>query len=1091
MLLAHYKLDGNANDSSGNGNHGTPNNVSWEVGKIGQAKGDTGSISELKDVGRIYSISFWINITISSTGSYRKFLQQSSNRSPGFWLHNNNNRLHLRSVLSSTTNAGADTNTSLNTNEWYHIVYLSKESFDGVLLQSYVNGILEGNFFYSGETVNVSGTEIELLQQSCLIDDVRIYNHVLSLKEIKELAKAKILHYTFDDFQEPTENLFDSPYLIPSSDSHYWYWGSSVNTDGKYAVLVNTNTGNNRGIVFDFQGLAVGDTITKTIRFRWKSGENSFACTSTDFSDTTRKLNGLVQSTTIHYDEGRWHTYTITGTATSTSPRMRFYPLGDSETEIMHMQFEKKPHATPFTETTREGIVKDSSGYNNHAELSLATTPRWTEDSKIGSGAYEFDGSKNIITEKLFLDNTNQEWTCCAWVKLDAIVTGNQQLNNFNLGNRIVHSTSNGKALLYANSGVNDHYVYSSGSMFTNEWFHIAFVYRTSDKTCKILLNGVLDASTTNWSEGNVPSGFASDTIFGSNLEGILDDVRVYATALSDDDIKELYQQRASLDDKGNFFVHNAEEYTNWNEDIQNHNLLENGSQEFESNYNFTSMTYDSNLHCLRRTSGSAGLIFSQFIPIHGNGLNSWDQYRLQGEIKGEDYASRYYFMTICYNKYFQMISNLHVNVRSGTATTLTQDLNPGDTWVYMDNISNWYDDGTTNYSHIKTLAVWHPNDEYLFTPYIYTRRTRRVVEVDKPNNRIRLESSYSGDVIPSGSPAQNHRSGGTYSYIAASNLWTDLENWVFRSGDTSTTASVGNMRYGSSYIRVGFLMNRNAVGGTPTTLVKNMKFYNLEKSQMFFSDLNVPRFEEKGIVKSSVYSEVDIAEGLVAWYPFNGNVKDKTEFKNDGTIVGSPAWGIGPSGKTNALGFEINGSDLVETTYVLDYSLEFTVSAWVYITQADNWHRTVDLSTGDYPGLIGRHSNNSGFFSYRKGDDSVNPWYYNISNYASLTNEWTLITVSKENDGALVTLKAYVNGILSNSITTADINQNYSGTIKIGGSSSNRKHPGLISDPRIYNRALSQEEINVIYELTGNPEKLMKMDSNNRIFLQGELKEV
>ena len=33
-LIAEYLLDGNANDSSGNGNHGTPSNVSWITDKF-------------------------------------------------------------------------------------------------------------------------------------------------------------------------------------------------------------------------------------------------------------------------------------------------------------------------------------------------------------------------------------------------------------------------------------------------------------------------------------------------------------------------------------------------------------------------------------------------------------------------------------------------------------------------------------------------------------------------------------------------------------------------------------------------------------------------------------------------------------------------------------------------------------------------------------------------------------------------------------------------------------------------------------------------------------------------------------------------
>jgi hypothetical protein len=45
-------------------------------------------------------------------------------------------------------------------------------------------------------------------QADGLLNDIRIYNHALSVYEVKELAKAKILHYNFNDpYEEPTINL--------------------------------------------------------------------------------------------------------------------------------------------------------------------------------------------------------------------------------------------------------------------------------------------------------------------------------------------------------------------------------------------------------------------------------------------------------------------------------------------------------------------------------------------------------------------------------------------------------------------------------------------------------------------------------------------------------------------------------------------------------------------------------------------------------------------------------------------------------------------------------------------------------------------
>jgi|AntRauTorcE11897_2_1112592.scaffolds.fasta_scaffold06145_7 hypothetical protein len=58
-LVAHYKLDGNANDSSGYENDGSPSGVSWTNGKISQAaQMDSGSITFPDSIGYNYSFSF-------------------------------------------------------------------------------------------------------------------------------------------------------------------------------------------------------------------------------------------------------------------------------------------------------------------------------------------------------------------------------------------------------------------------------------------------------------------------------------------------------------------------------------------------------------------------------------------------------------------------------------------------------------------------------------------------------------------------------------------------------------------------------------------------------------------------------------------------------------------------------------------------------------------------------------------------------------------------------------------------------------------------------------------------------------------------
>lgn len=105
--------------------------------------------------------------------------------------------------------------TLLQANTWYHLCY----TYDGSTIRLYVNGNLDGSHAYTGMSTpadyfmigcwsfaNASGNGVyDNYKLNGYINDLRAYNHTLSTKEIKELARGLILHYTFN-----TEDLTDS-----------------------------------------------------------------------------------------------------------------------------------------------------------------------------------------------------------------------------------------------------------------------------------------------------------------------------------------------------------------------------------------------------------------------------------------------------------------------------------------------------------------------------------------------------------------------------------------------------------------------------------------------------------------------------------------------------------------------------------------------------------------------------------------------------------------------------------------------------------------------------------------------------------------
>lgn len=92
--------------------------------------------------------------------------------------------------------------TLLQAGTWYHGGY----TYDGATIRLYVNGSLDGEFERSD--MKIVPDNIQIYRWSlpttsysfngCL-NDVRIYDNVLSPREIKEISKGKILHYTLSD----------------------------------------------------------------------------------------------------------------------------------------------------------------------------------------------------------------------------------------------------------------------------------------------------------------------------------------------------------------------------------------------------------------------------------------------------------------------------------------------------------------------------------------------------------------------------------------------------------------------------------------------------------------------------------------------------------------------------------------------------------------------------------------------------------------------------------------------------------------------------------------------------------------------------
>lgn len=1092
-LIGWWKLDSDAADSTLNGHDGVVNNVSWVDGKIGGAGGFDGSssyisaptISDYLHGRPEASIALWCKKNAVQYG----FLQLSGYASTNGNLYPYDTETKVYLDIFRTDRLGP-IYMPTSVLEWHHVAIVQKPGS----WRLYQNGELVHEAS-ANDSVATDYLQFEIGRNSDsryangLFDDVRVYDHALSLREIKELSKAKVAHWKFDDFQEPTINksnidistwttrnglsVTETTEVRPPIKDAKVYLVQKLSDS---TLLRDGGTNNNGPLSPDS---AIDHAFSVYVRATPSTASTSF---SMDIGD------GASASTTL---ETEWKRVVAVGTGNATDGSRDFTDLNLSgvtgnEMYVACVQVEKKNYPTPWVADVRDGVIRDSSGYNFHIQVDNDTTPKWVSDANIGSGAYYLNGQTLVADNPLYNQpNLEQEWTCTAWFKLDN-ADPYIFLNNLNNGNRIIHSSN--RPLLYLNSGTDDYYNYGSGSVINiNTWHHIAFVFKNEDLLKRIYVDGV-DITIDTGPNSGVPSGLQSQITMGSGLEGYLAELRIYATALSADDISELYKQRASLDGGGNFYIHDTEESTHlFDEEIGTFNLVENGTQGYESNYNLTAFEYDAGINALRRTSGSSTIYQDNYIPIIGNGQDAWDQYRLEGEVKGEVEASRYYYMILCYDKYFRNIGNADVNAFTNTATTLAQDLVSGDEWVYLADTANWWDNGVASYDHRKGLALWHPDDDKsVYTPYKYTKRWQRIAEVDKVNNRLRFDGTYSGTTIPSGSPAQNHMSGSTYSYIAASNVLTDLDNWAFHSADTSTTPSVGNVRYGTSYIRVGFLINREATN--PTTLVRNLRFYNLDRAQNIPSEFDKNSLSSTGTKETYNISEIGPGASFQAWYPLISDGVDKTSNSADATISGAT-----PLSVDGRSGYSFDGAgDHLWAQHPFSPA-HFTINFWLRLN-AGQWGARFDVLSGTSASGWGRlllyrlNATTLQFYVYTNAANTIDITGADVL----LTDTWRMITLVSSDTMNESVMKTYVDGVEhSSGNLTTEYDYSNQDIYLMSNRGSNNFAAGYLSDIRIYNKVLSPEEIGILYDLTALDSGTMMKQTSNTIYLRGQLNEV
>ncbi len=207
-----------------------------------------------------------------------------------------------------------------------------------------------------------------------------------------------------------------------------------------------------------------------------------------------------------------------------------------------------------------------------------------------------------------------------------------------------------------------------------------------------------------------------------------------------------------------------------------------------------------------------------------------------------------------------------------------------------------------------------------------------------------------------------------------------------------------------------------------------------------------------------------DLNDGLVAYYPFNGNANDESGNGNNGVVFGATLTADRHGNSDSAYSFD--GTDRIEIpdSPTLTLSNQFTIASWAKLNafSADNGYYLMGHSEG--PGdtskwIFWLGSNNIKLIITISGGG----WIHigDTSNFQ--IDQWYHVIIRRNGNE----LTAFVNGVTIGSATVSIDTPDPNAVFQIGtaeGDRPNRVFNGSIDEVRIYNRALSNCEIQTLH---------------------------
>ena len=419
-------------------------------------------------------------------------------------------------------------------------------------------------------------------------------------------------------------------------------------------------------------------------------------------------------------------------------------------------------------------------------------------------------------------------------------------------------------------------------------------------------------------------------------------------------------------------------------------------------------------------------------------------------------------------------------NGNNGTVNgaTLTADRNGNASKAYSFN-------GTSNY--ISTSPVGLPIGNQARTVSSWFNTTAGAISTNSyPNVQMvnGYGSSSSGLVIfPQNIVAPQGQAwfetGSSTNNIYSINSVNDgnWHNFTTTYGGSGTEVKMyidGVLQGSTTALNLNTVLSNFIIGGCPwSTIFFNGKIDDVAIWNRALSQQEITQLYT-GQVTVQVLPSYVPTNGLIGFWPFNGNANDASGNGNNGTVLNGVSLTNDRNGNINSA-YSFDGVDdriFINNSFFNNGWSSFTISGWYYLNNQSNPNNGNSshciFNTSPHNGLgydlnWGSSNKYSIFVGTGVPSTSWNVFFNAKSNQNITLNSWKFITLIKNNN----TYYLYVDGILDQTWAATTSVQSYLYKFYFGGAdpfNSNEVINGKLDDIAIYNRALSQSEITSLY---------------------------